>query len=234
MGTKTYVVEIDGTPEFTLQDGDLDAVAAPDFNLKAGYTYTFDHSGDSVTEALLISDDAVDGEHTDTDGEGTMGTMTATGLYFYIDDVLLEDIEAGDSAVTQFTAAITAGEGEVGGYVSSIYTTLVVDELTARKLWYYGSTTADMGGALNQLISSTGTLPTTPAFRDGTEHHPAPPASRLAGKQAVRSAPLQTNNAASALGSDVSDGTRRGSNNSGHPPLASGNTVGGGSKGVSS
>lgn len=236
MGTKTYTVAIDGTPEFTLKDGDLDAVAAPDLTLKAGYTYTFDHSAGSVTEPLLVSANAEDGTHgtymalneAGDDFESVAGTMTSKGLYFYVNDTLLVDVEEGDSAATQFAAAIT------GGMADTIYCTVVTDELNSRNLWYYGGTTASMGGAMTQQIAGTGDLPTNPAFRDGTEHHPAPPASRLAGKGAIRSAPLQTGTAASALDSDVSDGTRRGSNSSGTPPLASGSTVGGGSKGVSS
>ncbi len=233
MGAKieTYVVDV-AEAVFTFAAGTSStANAQVTFTMKGDTTYRFDHTESANILAFSITDDGV---HTDTDGEGTMGVASVAGVSFYVDGTLLVDIAEGDSAATQFAAAHTAGEGEDGGWETSLYIDIAPLSLAASTMYYFDADTEAMGGTINMVLASMGTVSAGPSYRStaGGEHHKAPPSMRLAKKGAVRSAALQGITQA-ALDENTSTGTKRGSNNSGHPPLAGGETVGGGSKGHS-
>ena len=200
--------------------------------LKENRTYRFDCSGSTSIPLLSITDD---GSHTDTDGEGTMGEQSVAGVTYYLNGTALEDIAEGDDATTQFKAGLALGaasEDNPGGF-TSLYFDVEAGSLADTTMYYYDADSASMGGSISVAMVGTGTTASNPSYREAGEgdHHPAPPAYRLAGKKAVRSAALQGIEQSAC--EDLTDGTRRGSNNSGHPPIASGGMVGGGSKGHS-
>lgn len=227
MGASTTIIytvslDDDGNYAFTTENGET-AVSQLALVLDEDKNYRFDCLTVATVPLLSIS---VDGSHTDTDGEGTMGVQSTDGVTYYVDDVALADIEAGDDATTQFKDALA------GGAATALYFDIAPASMEAVSMYYYDADSAAIGGTASLAFSGTGTTPAIESYRDKTEHHPAPPSYRLAGKKAVRSAALQ-GVAQGGIDSHTTKGTQRGSNNSGHPPIASGEQIGGGSKGSS-
>lgn len=223
---KTYVVTVDDDGVFSFAAGSSETSNAQlDITMKTDWTYRFDMSQSTALFAISTTEDGVHGEG---------GEMSSDGIKFYVDGTELEDIEEGLSAAAQFLAAHTAGEGEEGGWADSIYVDIDAASFTQTAMYYYNADSEAMGGMFKRMIASMGSVSTPASYRtSGGEHHKASPAMRLGKKGAVRSAALQKGAALSALSESTSKGTKRGSNNSGHPPLAGGETVGGGSKGHS-
>ena len=223
--TFTVSLNVDGEYEFAVGEG----TAASKLVLKEGKTYRFDCS-DVATIPLFST--AEDGSHTDLDGEGTMGEQSTDGITYYLNGAELEDIEGGDDATTQFKAGLALGAFDavtnVGGF-TSLYFDVEAGSLEKKAMYTYDADTEALGSSVTVHLAGVGSSAENPSYRDGTEHHPAPAAYRLAGK--VRSAVLQGVEQEICHGQTT--GARRGSNTSGHPPVAGGNgMVGGGSKGL--
>lgn len=226
--TITYTVSLDDDGKYAFTKGENaeedSAISQMDLLLKEGITYKFDCSDVASIPLFSITED---GSHTDTDGMGTMGEQSVEGISFYVDDVLLEDIEMGDDMTTQFKAALA------GGMFTSLYFKIDPSSLEKSTMYYYDSDTESLGGSCSLALAGVGSVPDVESYRQaGGEHHKAPPSVRLAGKKAVRSAALQGIEQ-SKISSSTTTGVQRGSNNSGHPPISSGGQVGGGSKGHS-
>ena len=224
--TFTVGINVDGEYEFTHGEA-----ATSKLTLKEGKTYRFDCSDTASIPLFSITQD---GSHTDTDGEGTMGEQSVDGITYYLNGVALEDIAEGDDATTQFKAGLALGafhaDDNALGF-TSLYFDVEAGSLEKKTMYTYDSDTEAMGASVTVHLASIGSSAENPSYRDGTEHHPAPAAYRLAGKGKVRSAALQGIEQEICHGQTT--GARRGSNTSGHPPVAGGNgMVGGGSKGL--
>ena len=233
----TYnVTVVDDQFVFTKGDNnsESDPVAIDTIHMTTGTIYRFDLTGSSAIPQLSISED---GTHTDTDGEGTMGVPDNDAVTFYLDGTALADIEDGASAAAQMATGLALGakSDENPGGFESLYFDVDADAFAQQTMYMFGADSEGMGCAFKRMLKSMGTISAGPSYRaaDGGEHHKAAPAQRLAKKGAVRSAALQRGEALAALDENTTKGTKRGSNNSGHPPLAGGETVGGGAKGHS-
>ena len=229
MATYTFVITDNGDDGGFLVAAGTSEVTAPLTSLvmKEGHTYRLDFTGATKVMALSTTEDgALDGGEADLDA-----------MAFYVDGTLLEDIAEGDSAAVQWATAQAAGEGNPGGWTTSLYIDIDPTAFSATQMFFYDAAEAGVGGTFTRMWQgiNAANLSSGPSYRAtaGGEHHKAPPAMRLAKKGVIRSAAVQTGSALDALDENTSTGTKRGSNNSGHPPLAGGETVGGGSKGHS-
>ena len=236
--TITYNVSVSVADKFVVTIGDNTSESDPallsSISMTTGTLYRFNMEGSTALFQLSISEDGV---HTDTDGLGTMGVADNSAISYYEDGTLLEDIEDGDSAATQFATTLAKGEKgdeNPGGYESA-YCTIDPASFAKKTMFTFNADTAEMGFACAQRIKKTGGVTKGPSYRAtaGGELHKAPPSYRLGKKGAVRSAALQNNKPLSALDKNSTTGEKRGSNSVGHPPLAGGESVRGGSRGPS-
>ncbi len=239
MGTPTNIfnASISDADKFVVTVGDnvggADPALKSSFDMTTGTLYRFNMEGCTALFQLSIS---ADGTHTDTDGEGTMGVADNSAISYYEDGVLLSDIEDGATAAAQFATALAKGlkaEDNAEGYESA-YCIIDPASFAKKTMYAFNADTGSMGFACAQKIKSHN-VSDGPSYRAkaGGEHHKAPPSYRLAKKGAVRSASLQKGEAIKPLDSHSSDGAKKGSNNMGHPPLAGGESVRGGSRGNS-
>ena len=234
--TKIYNASVSGADKFVFTSGKNLSEADPsakNFEMVTGTLYRFNMEGSTALFQLSISEDGV---HTDTDGAGTMGVADNSAISYYADGTLLVDQAGGDSAATQFAATLALGEkdGENPGGYEPAYCIIDPQSFAKKTMYAFNADTPAMGFAIAQKIKSTGDVSDGPSYRSsGGEHHKAPPSYRLAKKGAVRSASLQKGSPIPNLDKHATDGAKRGSNNMGHPPLAGGESVRGGSRGNS-